>query len=519
MLDRLFGFKIHNYLQALGLFILAFGVPMNKVLMSIGTIWLAANLLLKADFKDYWINWRKNVVFWFIVAVFSLYIFGLLYTQDFSYAFHGIKVVLPLFVIPVSLIGLPIERRYFKYILYGFLLSLLITSLINFGFRLQHESLDYRKLSLFGSHIRYSLLIVMGILISIYLSIQNKSYWVLYLPLIIWLSYYTLISQVLSGYVAFLFLVLACFIYYLRITKQVLLRNILVIIVPLTIIVGGVQLYKYLTPNNTTYTFGELPKTTKYGGVYFHDTTDLWFENGHHVTSFIAESELQEVWNKRSSVLYSSDLDCGYPLRSILIRYMTSIGLTKDKEGMLKMSNQDIENVEHCISTIVFTYNPLKKHLVLLKNKLFQYSVGGDPNGSSLLERIEHWKAGKRIIQQNWILGIGTGDVQSVFDAAYVAMDTKLKKDHWNRAHNQFMTFWISFGLIGFIIFTGFWIWFLWKNILLKNYIGIGFTLIAIGSFLSEDTIETQQGVTFIALFLGLCAMMEIKKYREELKG
>ena len=81
------------------------------------------------------------------------------------------------------------------------------------------------------------------------------------------------------------------------------------------------------------------------------------------------------------------------------------------------------------------------------------------------------------------------------------------------------MTFWISFGVFGFLIFTGFWLWFLWQNIKLNKLIGIGFALIAIASFLSEDTIETQQGVTYISLFLGLCSLMnasELNKTKEQ---
>src|SRR5690554_6471972 len=163
MLDRLLGFKIHDYLQALGLFILAFGVPMNKVLMSIGTIWLASNLLLKADFKIYWRNWKYNGVFWFVVLVLVLHLIGLIYTENLAHAFHDLKVKLPLFVIPVALIGYPIEKKYFNIILYGFLLSLLITSTINLVYMMNNQAEDYRNFSLFGSHIRYALLVITGI--------------------------------------------------------------------------------------------------------------------------------------------------------------------------------------------------------------------------------------------------------------------------------------------------------------------------------------------------------------------
>jgi len=49
-----------------------------------------------------------------------------------------------------------------------------------------------------------------------------------------------------------------------------------------------------------------------------------------------------------------------------------------------------------------------------------------------------------------------------------------------------------------------------------KNLIGICFTLISMGSFLSEDTIETQQGVTYIALFLGIISLINVWMFSEK---
>lgn len=519
MLDRLFGFKIHDYLQALGLFILAFGVPMNKVLMSIGTIWLASNLLLKADFSNYWKRWKTNPIFWFILSTFVLHVLGMTYTENLAYAFRDMNTKLPLFVIPTALIAFPIQKKYIDIILYGFLASLLMTSIINFWNSTNQSIEDYRDLSLFGSHIRYSLLVVTGVLIAVYFWIKNRRLWFVYLLLSVWFFYYTLISQVFSGYIAMAFLLLGFFLYFLQKVKRTSVRRIAGILFLLFCIVVGKQSYNYVQESTIKYDFGDLPERTVYGHLYYHDTTAAWFENGHHVISYIAGDELRESWAKRSDVDFDTTFNEKYSLESILIRYMASKGLKKDRDGMLLMTDHDIQNVEKGVPTILNDYSPIKRRQAKIKNEILQYLAGGDPDGNSLLQRIEHWKAGASILKNNWAFGVGTGDVQAAFDYAYENSTTQLDKENWNRAHNQFMTFWISFGVFGFLIFTGFWLWFLWQNIKLNKLIGIGFALIAIASFLSEDTIETQQGVTYISLFLGLCSLMnasELNKTKEQ---
>src|SRR5690554_1498265 len=143
MLYRSFGFKIHDYLQFVGSFVLAFGLPMNKVLMSLGTICLAANLLFKADFKNYWKRWKTNFVFWFVFLLLIMHLVGLLYTENLEYAFGDLRSKLPLFVIPIALIAYPIKKNLFDYVLGAFLLSLVITSIINYSYMVDYSFEDY----------------------------------------------------------------------------------------------------------------------------------------------------------------------------------------------------------------------------------------------------------------------------------------------------------------------------------------------------------------------------------------
>jgi hypothetical protein len=508
MFDKLTGLPAHKYLQVLGTFILAVGLPLNKVVMSIGTIWLAANLLLKGDFKGYIKNWKKQPVSWFIVGILLIHIIGLFYSTDFDYAFRDLKTKLPLFVIPIALIGYPITKKEIHIVLKGFLVSLLTTSIINWlnmsSLSDTGELVNFRDVSLFGSHIRYGLLIVMGAFVSIYFLIKEPKSAFIWAPLALWFIYYTGIGQVLGGYIAFVFAMIAMLIYFIARLKSSFKRRVGFGTLILLVIVGVFSVTRYFSPNQRVVSFGDLPEFTEQGNRYYHDTTFLWFENGNHVMSYISEDELKEEWNKRSENPYESVDSNGHKLKSALFRYMSSKGLTKDAEGMKKLSAQDISNIEGGMTSTENNSNSPFKRFETLKNQIQNYTVGGDPDGNSLLQRFEHWKAALDIIGDNWLFGVGTGDVQSAFDSSYTKNNSKLEPTHWNRAHNQFLTFWVSFGVFGFLLFFIFWIHLFTQFYINRNLLGICFTFIAIASFLSEDTIETQQGVTFVALFIGL---------------
>lgn len=508
MFDKLTGLPAHKYLQVLGTFILAVGLPLNKVVMSIGTIWLAANLVLKGDFKTYWVNWKKQPVAWFIAGILLIHIIGLFYSTDLGYAFRDLKTKLPLFVIPLALIGYPLIKQHIHIVLKGFLVSLLITSVINW-LNMTYTSnsgevMNFRDVSLFGSHIRYGLLIVMGIIISFYYLIKQPKLFFIWIPLVIWFVYYTAIGQVLGGYIAFVFAIIAVVVYFIGKLKNSITRTVGFGLLILLIVFSVFSVTKYFSPNQKSIVFGELPEFTEQGNKYYHDTTFLWFENGNHVMSYISEVELREEWNNRSDKPYETIDSNGHKLKSTIFRYMSSRGLTKDAAGIKKLTSQDIQNIENGITSINSESKSPFKRFETLQNQLQNYAVGGDPDGNSLLQRFEHWKAAIDIIEGNWIFGVGTGDVQTAFNESYSRNNSKLDPKHWNRAHNQLLTFWVSFGIFGFLLFLFFWkyLFILFYN--KKNFLGVCFTFIAVASFLSEDTIETQQGVTFIALFTGL---------------
>jgi len=80
-------------------------------------------------------------------------------------------------------------------------------------------------------------------------------------------------------------------------------------------------------------------------------------------------------------------------------------------------------------------------------------------------------------------------------------MNSPLSKDSRLRAHNQYLSIAVAFGIVGLVWFliTLFYPIFLCGKS--KSYLYVSFLLIAIVSFLTEDTLETQAGVTFYAFF------------------
>lgn len=508
MLDKLFGFRIHNTLHLVGFFLLCFGVPINKVVMSIGTIWCIANLLLEADFKTYYENLKKNRLFILFFGVNIMLFIALLWTNNLEYAFHDIRVKLPLFVIPLVYVAKPIQLKDIHYGFLFFCLSLLITSIINFyNYATDFNNgmiKDVREMSHFGSHIRYSLFVAFGAGIALLKTIKRDKYYIIWAVLFAWFSFYMLKSQIFGGLIAYGFMLGGLFLYSLYKLKSSAIKMVLLATVILIVGFGSFKLYSFLKPDSISPENLELTAFSKEGNPYKHDLSVPIFENGRYVLTFISEKELRRDWPKRSE-LHLDSLDAkNQKVLFTLLRYLTSKDLHKDAAGLAKLSDEEIKYIEQGIPSVQYLETGVMERLYGLKFEIQQYKNEADPTGHSLLQRFEHWRAGTAIIKENWLIGVGTGDVQDAFNKKYNELNSKLDKKHRKRAHNQFLTFWISFGIVGFLFFILFWFLFIKKIIKTKNSFALAFALIAIASFLPEDTLETQQGVTFIALFTAI---------------
>ena len=80
-------------------------------------------------------------------------------------------------------------------------------------------------------------------------------------------------------------------------------------------------------------------------------------------------------------------------------------------------------------------------------------------------------------------------------------MNSKLTPDKRWRSHNQFLSVFVGFGIVGLA-------WFLFALIYpalklrgFSDYFFLVFMIIALLSMMTEDTLESQMGVTFFTFF------------------
>lgn len=501
MLDRWFGHNTHYYLHLLGLVGVAVGLPLSKVVLSISTMFLLLNLLLKVDFKTYWENWKTSRTFLLILAFFGFHVIALSWSEDLRYGLNDIMKKIPMLIIPLVVVGIPFQKKTDRqFVLYTFVSSLLLTSFINFAIYQQwigdSEAIEFRGMSQFGSHVRYALLIVMGAVIA-YNELIHDRLKLLAGAVILWLVFYTLYSQVIAGFVALMATLFVILFYHYYERRKIILIIMSSISIGLLIIT-----FNWLIDSsdlNTSAYLSNLDKFTEEGNPYYHDLSLTSPETSKPIGEYICMAELSREWNKLSNLPLEGEDKKGQPIAQTLIRYMASMDLRKDAKGLKNLNASDIKKVEngcasqYCQGIIARMYG-LKYQILNEQN----------PNGHSLLQRIEYWKAGYYILGENFMIGVGTGDVQNVFDTYYEQTNSTLIPDNRLRTHNYYITVFLTFGLLGIVLFLWLHIEF-FKNVKgLNNLVGLSFLFILLCSYLTEDTLETQVGITFFAFFLAL---------------
>lgn len=502
MLDRLFNARIHNFLHLLGLIGIAVGLSFGKAFMSLSMVLLIANFLLEANFKVAIQRIRENRLLLTVLCFYTLLLIGLSWSSDFSIGLKEIKSRLPLLAIPL-IVGAreTLSKKQIQLILHFFLISLFVTSLINFlsyngliGNRLYD---DIRGMSLFGSHIRYGIVIALGTAFCIYQQIQAKKILWMYFCAATWFVFYTYFSEILTGALSMIMVFIATAVYLIWTWKKSLA------IVTLFLFVGTAIYFSLQFTNISIQKadISSLPESTANGNYYYHTNEAFSEINGLPLYTFYCEKEMISEWNKVSSFHFMGDDLNEHLLRNTAVRYMTAMELTKDSVGFQQLSDSDIRAIENG-----FTYpGQQNDHFFSRINGIrYQLMNKTNPNGHSLLQRFEYWKASIHVIKKHWLIGVGTGGNQRALDEAYVELNSKLLPKNRCRSHNMFMSYFISYGVLGFIAFL-----FLVGLILyssLKNHylLGIQFIAILAASFLIEDTLETQMGVTIFGFFLAL---------------
>lgn len=447
-----------------------------------------------------------------VVSLYFLHLIGTLYSSNIPYALKDLRIKLPLLALPVIIsTSAPLGKKRLNKLLVFFILAVFSGTMASIYVLFKGQVTDPRELSIFISHIRFSLTICFSILILIYFwaktTYSNKAALFLIPAAIVWFLIFLLILESVTG-IAITIVMGFIFLFYYIFTLKSLAIKLTSSLLLLVII-----FFSYSFLNKVIITYGtpepvewsSLEKYTEFGVPYKHDTSSYGIEKGEYVGLYISQIELRHEWNLRSKYAYDGKDAKGQNIKHTLIRYLHSKGLRKDALAVRSLSDLEIQHIENGVANVRYTEHfNFSSRIEQMAMGYHNYTKNGDPNASSVMQRIEYWKASMHIIKNNWLTGVGTGDLNEAFDEAYDDLGSKLEDSFRKRSHNQYLAIFIAFGVFGFLWFIFTLIYPGFKTGKFHNFLYIVFIIIILMSMLTEDTLETQAGATFFAFFNAL---------------
>lgn len=459
-----------------------------------------------------------------IASVMVLHVIGLLYTTDFNYAIRDLRIKLPIIILPLFIATGPrITTKTFYWILACFVAAVLGGSIYRLILYLNLPVADKRAISAHTSHIRYSLNAVYAIFI-IFFFVQSKRlmdwrFKTIILLIAFWLIGFMVFMNYSTGILLLTSISLLLLLFLVFKIKHVFLKVSLIAIAVLMISLP--LFYVFSVGNNYLNTpaieFDALEKYTPRGNSYYHDTVNFRSKSGTWTGLYICDKELRQAWAERSNTSLDS-LDKKKQLRRFaLISFLASKNLRKDADGVKQLTDTEIRMIEGGVNDADYQKLPgLQSQLEDFIAGYQRYVNLHDPNSGSMVQRFEYWRTSLIIIKQHPVFGVGTGDLRKAFTEQYIKMNSGLSEQNRLRSHNQYLAITIAFGLFGLVwyLFVMFYPGIHTRNF--NNYFYIIFWIIFMLSMITEDTIETQEGATFYALFTAIMLLGREKTEKSE---
>jgi len=509
-----------------GLIILVAVLPFSEYIISLSQFILAGSWLLSLNFKDKFIKLFHSKIFWVVAGLYIIHLLGLIYTEpeNLDYALKDLRIKAPLLLLPLLFASMPrLTKTQILAVLLTFVASVFLATVhvfvMNLGW-LGSEINNSRDASIFISHIRLSLMICFAAFILFYFLtskfFQIKYHFKLILTAVfIWSIFILIYLPFITGLIVLCSsLIVYYFAFIFKLQTAVAKSAVIAIMFLLFISLASIAYHLSNQVNVPSFDCAiEIEQNTSRGNPYEHQHNNSQAENGNRVWDYVCWMELKDGWEKRSNLKFDG-LDLrNQELKITLVRFLTSKNVRKDADGMKALSSEEIKAVENGLSNVIFMNG------ISFYDRAYQiiweyhsYKKNLNPSGHSVAMRYEYLKTAFYVLKQSPVIGIGTGDVEEAFKQAYDEMNTKLKPKFQRRAHNQYITFALTFGLCGLLYFLFYLLYplFRYQNEYDKLY--FAFVLMMALSMVSEDTLETQVGVTLFTIFNFLFLFLAPKK-------
>ena len=506
--------KENLYIFCLALFLIA--LPTSIALISITSVALLIVWLLTGDYKTKWQRLIHNKSALLLMSIPLLYLIGLCFTQNFTVGIQEFNKSIYWFIFAFVLgSSAPISHKNTRRLLGIYIVTVSIAAgvaVLKLMFLDTIFFFDFRQVT-WIDHIPFSYQIAFTVWLIFYFIYDEKFSWIqksLLLLLNIFLIIALFSLKSFTGYLYFGVMSVTAMIILIFKTKNKILKYIylglaiFILVFPVLYVYQCVQKFY----NTTEYNVADIEKYTAQGHLYRHDFQDKTKENGNYVKLFICEEELKPLWNEHCSKQYESITSDGYPLRSVIIRYMTSKGLTKDAEGFAQLTQQDIINIENEIPNYIFAENKLSVYprVYAVIWEMDQYRIGQNPNQKTLAQRIDLAMLALRMVKNHFWMGIGLGNNAKAYEEVIIQSEAKLSFPDTGSSHNQYLNYMIRFGILGTLYILGVLIYVFFKGRKNNSFLLTLFFVSMLFANFGDANWETFVGLNYFVFFF--CFLM-----------
>jgi len=507
--------RFHHTFYLLGTIAVAVAMPLSHFLMGLASFLLLLNWLAEWNWREKRVRLRRNRQGLWFAAFYVIYAIGLVHVTDWGAAGKEMLTKLPFLFSPIVIItSKPFRNRELKYIFTAFILATLIGCCWNFGYAQTHTLDNFRQMSRFIDHIRFGLCVVMSIVFSVYYLLHPTDhaspYRYIHVIICLLLLGYLLYSQTLSGIIILMIIALTYLFYLAENQKNNILKwtiggcTGLLLTIAVVYIVHITRDYFHVkdpAPDTT--------ELTASGRSYTFDPESM-VENGHLIGNYVCEEELRTAWAMRSDSAYDE------LTAATLTRYLNSLGLRKDSAAVMSLSNDDIHNIENRTANIYYVRShSLRRALYETYFGITLYEKYGVVNESSLLERVELWRASWSLIREHWLFGVGIGQQRAALDRQLELQHSPIANKKKNRgSHNQFLTFWLAAGIIPMLYFCYLLVFPFVSMPKRITFVYFALILLLFLSMLVEDTLNAQTGRMMFTIFVPLLLFCDDRRNR-----
>jgi len=502
------------YLFALG--VLVCSLPLSRYVLSLSQFLLLLNWFAEGRFSEKIATLRKKPGVLIFISFILIYFAGVAWSANIPTALVKIKNNLPLVALPLIMsTSAPLNRKSMIRLMQWYTLAVAVAAAICLFVYYTNPAAstrDFRKISLFMPHIRFALLIIMAIFFLLYHTFylatkEMRLQKVFQILTALVLAAFLLVLRSFAGIIILFITGTAFAIRVSMDSGNIWIRNSLVvsIIAVLVIVISFIARVNITNFHAPAIDPASLEKRTANGNPYEHHISDKTLENGNFVNLYICEPELRKEWNLRSSIPYDSGDRKGQPVRTTIIRYLTSKGMHKDSAALIRLTGEEILAIENGRANYRFRTRPgLYQRLYETLWEIHIWRATGYAGYHSFGQRIIFYQTAGEVIGKHFFTGVGTGDVYDIMLETTRRNNETIERRWKGEPHNQYAFLFMSFGIFGFtwIIFT--WIYAVYVN---KAYKMLLFNLFAATMLISMtvlDTTESYDNMVFFAFFFTL---------------